>query len=180
MRKFATCQRGLPLLMLFLIAAVALILSSSPTSEAKGASSLSGTASWSAQHSGSPVLLAAAKSRKKADPKFEWKKTGKQVYDNICAACHQANGQGLPATFPPLKGNEYVLARNPRNHILTILNGAQGRKINGVTYATPMPPFAGQLSDAQIAAVVNHERTSWGNHAPLVTPQDVKKLRGKK
>jgi cytochrome c oxidase cbb3-type subunit 2 len=40
-----------------------------------------------------------------------------------------------------------------------------------------MPAFAGQLSDAQIAAVVDFERTSWGNHGPTVTPEQVKGLR---
>jgi mono/diheme cytochrome c family protein len=39
-----------------------------------------------------------------------------------------------------------------------------------------MPPFA-QLSDAQIAAVVDHERTSWGNHGRLITPDAVKQDR---
>jgi mono/diheme cytochrome c family protein len=33
-----------------------------------------------------------------------------------------------------------------------------------------MPAFGDQLSDAQIAAVVNHERTRWGNAAATVEP----------
>jgi cytochrome c oxidase cbb3-type subunit 2 len=40
-----------------------------------------------------------------------------------------------------------------------------------------MPPFS-QLSDADIAAAIDHERTSWGNQAPIVTPDDVKRARG--
>jgi mono/diheme cytochrome c family protein len=40
-----------------------------------------------------------------------------------------------------------------------------------------MPAFASQLSDAQIAAVVDHERTSWGNDGPTVTPAEVTKDR---
>jgi cytochrome c oxidase cbb3-type subunit 2 len=40
-----------------------------------------------------------------------------------------------------------------------------------------MPAFAAQLSDAQIAAAIDHERTSWGNHGPLVTPSQVKSAR---
>jgi cytochrome c oxidase cbb3-type subunit 2 len=39
-----------------------------------------------------------------------------------------------------------------------------------------MPAFP-QLSDAEIAAVVNHEGTSWGSSAPAVVPDDVKRLR---
>jgi len=40
-----------------------------------------------------------------------------------------------------------------------------------------MPAFATQLSDAEIAAVVDHERTSWGNTGPIVTPEEVRKDR---
>ena len=36
-----------------------------------------------------------------------------------------------------------------------------------------MPAFGPQLSDEDVAAVINHERSSWGNHAPVVKPEDV-------
>jgi cytochrome c oxidase cbb3-type subunit 2 len=42
-----------------------------------------------------------------------------------------------------------------------------------------MPSFEHALTDAQIAAVINHERTSWGNSAPTVTPQSVAEIRKK-
>jgi cytochrome c oxidase cbb3-type subunit 2 len=41
-----------------------------------------------------------------------------------------------------------------------------------------MPPFGPQLNDAEVAAVVNHERSSWGNGAPLVRAEDVAAVRG--
>lgn len=102
---------------------------------------------------------------------------GAAVYGNSCAACHQAEGQGLPGTFPPLAGNEVVLDPDPTEHIRTVLHGKQGSTIGGVTYASPMPAFAAQLTDEQIAAVVNHERASWGNSAPGVSAADVAALR---
>lgn len=102
---------------------------------------------------------------------------GASVYDNNCVSCHQATGQGLPGVFPPLAGNPVVTDASPVTHIEVVLNGLQGKAIGGVNYATPMPPWADQLSDAQIAAVVNHERSSWGNHAPKVTAKDVARLR---
>lgn len=102
---------------------------------------------------------------------------GASVYGNNCVSCHQATGKGLPGIFPPLAGNPAVTDANPTTHIEVVLNGLQGKAIDGVNYATPMPPWAGQLSDVQIAAVVNHERGSWGNHAPKVTANDVAKLR---
>lgn len=104
---------------------------------------------------------------------------GEATFTGSCAACHQASGQGLPGAFPPLVGNAVVLDPDPTEHILTVLEGKPGGGvIDGVTYSSPMPPFASQLNDEQIAAVVNHERTSWGNAAPLVTPENVAAARG--
>lgn len=98
---------------------------------------------------------------------------GGALYSEVCASCHQDNGQGLPGNFPPLAGDPMVTASDPGQHIKTILDGAQGRTINGKTFPPAMPGFAQQLSDAEIAAIVNHERTSWGNDAPRVTAEDV-------
>ncbi|HVT48449.1 MAG TPA: cytochrome c [Vicinamibacterales bacterium] len=98
---------------------------------------------------------------------------GESLFSTNCAACHRPDGKGLPAVFPPLAGDPVVNAADPEKHIHTVLNGKQGEAIGGVTYASPMPAFKSALSDADIAAIVNHERTSWGNAAPLVTAADV-------
>ena len=42
-----------------------------------------------------------------------------------------------------------------------------------------MPPFGASLSDADIADVANHERTSWGNQGKGVTADQVKAARAK-
>lgn len=105
---------------------------------------------------------------------------GASVYANNCVSCHQAAGTGLPGVFPPLAGNPAVTDTDPTTHIEVVLHGLQGKVIDGVHYASPMPPWADQLSDAQIAAVINHERSSWGNNAPRVTANDVSKLRAAK
>jgi mono/diheme cytochrome c family protein len=102
-----------------------------------------------------------------------WAMLGEQVFGNKCAACHQLTGQGLPGVFPPLKGSAVVTSRDPTEHIHTVLRGLSGKTIGGLSYASPMPPFADQLTDEEVAAVLNHERTSWGNQAPLVKPEDV-------
>jgi mono/diheme cytochrome c family protein len=104
---------------------------------------------------------------------------GAQVFGNYCAACHQQAGTGLPNVFPPLAGDPVVNAADPTEHIHTILHGLQSKSIGGFVYAAAMPPFAAQLSDEQVSAVVNHERTSWGNSAPTTTPSTVSALRGK-
>ena len=102
-----------------------------------------------------------------------WAALGKQVYENKCAACHQLTGQGLPGVFPPLKGSAVVTASDPTEHIRTVLRGLAGKTIDGVAYASAMPAFADQLTDEELAAVLNHERTSWGHQAPPVKPADV-------
>lgn len=97
--------------------------------------------------------------------KDELIKTGTKVYVANCAACHQANGAGLPPTFPALTGSK--VATGPiEGHITQVLKGKNA-----------MPPFA-QLSDADIAAVVTYERNGLGNKVGDVASADqVKKLR---
>jgi len=102
---------------------------------------------------------------------------GAQLYASTCAACHQAGGEGLPGAFPPLVKNPAVLAADGAKHIRSILHGVSGEVIDGVSYPSPMPPFAAQLSDADVADIANHERTAWGNQAKLVTADQVKALR---
>ena len=104
---------------------------------------------------------------------------GNTVYGTHCAGCHQSNGGGLPGTFPALKNDPVVTAENPERHIQVVLFGLKGQVIQGEKYTAEMPSHMDTLSDQQIAAVINHERTSWGNNAPTVTPQDVEKIRKK-
>ena len=102
---------------------------------------------------------------------------GAALYSVNCAACHQNTGQGLPGVFPPLAGDPVVQALDPSEHIVTVLNGKQGSIIGGVKYASPMPAFKEILNDDDLAAILNHERTSWGNAAPIVRRVDVARLR---
>ena len=94
---------------------------------------------------------------------------GKALFTANCAACHQASGEGLPGAFPPLKGNAAVNDADPTTHIRAVLHGLQGANVGGVVYASPMPPFGDTLSDADIANIINYERSSWGNHGAPVT-----------
>ncbi len=102
---------------------------------------------------------------------------GAQLYTSTCAACHQASGEGMPGVFPPLKGNAVVLNPDPSKQLDVILHGMQGVAIDGVNYSGAMPPFQSALNDADIADIVNHERTSWGNQGKPITADDVKHAR---
>ncbi|MER1966759.1 cytochrome c oxidase subunit II [Castellaniella sp. GW247-6E4] len=111
------------------------------------------------------------------DPNKVWTKDdlvaqGKDVFSSTCVACHQANGQGIPGTFPALNGDTKFVLAPMKDQILTVLNGHPG---------TAMAAFRDQLSDTQIAAVITYTRNAWDNAGkgpdPVVQPSDVKALR---
>jgi cytochrome c oxidase cbb3-type subunit 2 len=99
---------------------------------------------------------------------------GRTLFMANCSACHQANGEGIPGVFPPLKGNAAVNAADPAVHIGTVLHGLPGGiDIGGVKYSSPMPGFADALSDADIASIVGYERSAWGNRGDPVSVEQV-------
>ncbi len=102
---------------------------------------------------------------------------GALLYSNLCSSCHMADGMGVSGLFPPLAGDPVVLDPDGDQHIRIVLNGAQGSTIGGVEYTLTMPAFGSQLSDREVAQVVNHERSSWGNDSPAVTEADVTRVR---
>lgn len=93
---------------------------------------------------------------------------GKAVFAAQCAACHQATGKGLPGVFPPLDGSEWVQgdARTVANILLHGINGKIS--VAGAEYNGAMPSFQ-QLSDAELAAVASHVRSTWSNKAPALS-----------
>ena len=87
---------------------------------------------------------------------------GATMYARQCSACHQAQGGGLPGTFPPLAGN-HDLYRDRMFPVFVLLNGLEGAiTVKGQNYNGAMPPFD-HLSDAEIAAVIGYVRAAWNN-----------------
>ena len=123
-----------------------------------------------------PAASAAASAAPAGPYKFDAAK-GAELYSANCAACHQATGMGLPGAFPPLKGNSAVLDPDPAKQIDVVLHGLHGQAIDGTVYPSVMPPFGGSLSDTDIANLINHERTSWGNQSKPITADQVKAAR---
>lgn len=94
---------------------------------------------------------------------------GRSVYQTNCASCHQADGKGLPGSFPPLAGNPLVTG-DPKGVIHAVKYGVTGKiSVHGQTFNGIMPPWGSQLSNKQVADVVTYIRSSWGNNAPAVT-----------
>jgi len=96
---------------------------------------------------------------------------GQAVFEDNCAQCHRTNGEGLPATFPALNKNGFVVG-DPKAVIATVLNGRKGN-------LGQMPAWKDKLDDQQIAAVVTYIRQAWSNRAAAVTPAMVAAGRGK-
>ena len=104
---------------------------------------------------------------------------GAKLFGDNCSACHGDQGAGVPGAFPSLAGDPVVNDADPTTHIRTVLQGLSGKIIAGTKYDAAMPPFAEVITDQQIANIIDHERSSWGNHGKLVTAQDVAAQRAK-
>ncbi len=102
---------------------------------------------------------------------------GEQVYNNVCVVCHQPGGTGMQGAFPPLAGSA-VVQGDPGVPIRIVLHGLQGEMTRGgATYNGVMTPWGSQLNDTDVANVLTYIRSSWGNSAPAVTPEQVAEVR---
>jgi len=102
---------------------------------------------------------------------------GKVVYSTTCAACHQATGEGVEGTYPPLAGSEIVNGDEAKI-VRIVLHGLTGPvEVAGETYSGMMPPWGGVLKDPELAAVLTYVRSAWGNKAAPVTPATVAAIR---
>jgi mono/diheme cytochrome c family protein len=102
---------------------------------------------------------------------------GKSVYDARCATCHGAQGEGKPPHWPPLANNQSIEMQSAVNPIRMVLNGGYPPGTSGNPMPYGMPPFAGLLSDNEVAAVVSYIRTAWGNRGTPVSAREANELR---
>lgn len=101
---------------------------------------------------------------------------GRQIFTNVCAACHQLSGLGQQGLAPPLVDSEWLLGPEQRT-IRIVLNGLSGPvKVEGMEYHLEMPAI-GALPDEDIAAVLTYARRSWDHAAAPVDPQTVARIR---
>lgn len=102
---------------------------------------------------------------------------GLDIYKDRCAQCHGDNGEGAPGAYPAIAGNRAITMASPANVVRVVLNGGFPPATAGNPRPYGMPPFAQELSDAEVAAVVSALRQSFGNLAPAVAPLDVLRYR---
>lgn len=103
---------------------------------------------------------------------------GKVLYQNICLACHQADGSGVPRMNPPLIKTSFVLGDKAKLIAIVLKGLNDDVEIEGEYYSNPMPPQA-QLKDEEIADVLTFVRNSFGNKASAINPTEVKAVRAK-
>jgi nitrite reductase (NO-forming) len=100
---------------------------------------------------------------------------GARVFSQICAACHQPHGEGLPGAFPPLAKSDFLMADKKRA-IGILKNGLQGEiTVNGAKFNGVMPQL--NLDAPSIASVLTYVRNSFGNGGGDVTIEDVEKAK---
>jgi mono/diheme cytochrome c family protein len=123
--------------------------------------------------------------RAKTDKAF--KKTynlGKEVFskEGSCIICHQETGEGLKDIYPPIAKSEWVTGDKDRL-IKLVLHGLWGKiEVNGKVYdpakgVPPMTAVGAMFNDEEVAAVLTYVRSSWGNAASDVKPEEVKAIR---
>ncbi len=91
--------------------------------------------------------------------------SGADLFDQNCAVCHQAKGEGVPGAFPALAGSALVQG-DPKEAAWLVTHGRGG-----------MPTFAADLNDAQVASILTFMRSSWGNKGGPVDPAVVTGVR---
>ena len=102
---------------------------------------------------------------------------GAQLYVAKCSFCHARDGKGQSPWVPPLAGATSSLVPDPASQINVVLNGAARVMANGMPDSYRMPPYRAQLSDKEIAQVLDFVRNGWGNHGGNVSQKAVADLR---
>jgi glucose/arabinose dehydrogenase/cytochrome c553 len=104
---------------------------------------------------------------------------GAQLYQQICAACHMPDGNGVPGMQPSLVGSA-IVAGDPATLIRVVLQGpAQVLPADRPKYTIQMPPFAAAFNDSDIAEMLTFVRRAFGKGASPITPAQVAAQRQK-
>lgn len=113
-------------------------------------------------------------SRRQKNRQRQYFLQGKDLYAQHCANCHQPDGSGLGALYPPLKDSDF-LAGNESVVACGIKNGMMGPlMVNGVEYNQPMAGMA-HLTNLQIAEIMTFVYTQMGGDERLIEVKTVDK-----
>lgn len=100
---------------------------------------------------------------------------GSRLYGANCLACHQRNGEGVKGLQPALAGTP-VTVGDPQALIAWVMYGQRPDALPRGQYSGVMPQFA-YLKDEDLAQLLTHVRTSFGNQASPITAAQVAAVR---
>jgi mono/diheme cytochrome c family protein/glucose/arabinose dehydrogenase len=118
--------------------------------------------SWPAMEAGAPPVRLTSEEQRRFD-------AGREIYANLCQACHQPDGRGQDRVAPSLIDSPLLLAA-PDIPTRVLLNGKEGS-------IGLMPPLGAALSDEQVASVLTYARREWGQAVSAVEPALVARVR---
>ena len=105
---------------------------------------------------------------------------GAALYDKHCVQCHGDQGQGVSNAYPALAGNRAVTMDSTVNLVQMVLHGGYPPATAGNPRPYGMPPYWVDLSEQDIADLLNHLRSSWGHQAGAVSAVDVQAARSRR
>ena len=98
---------------------------------------------------------------------------GKLLYEQNCTNCHQADGRGLAALYPPLYKSDFI-ERDPLAMICIIKKGLEGEiVVNGTSYNQKMPANP-LLTDLELAEISTYVLNAWDDKYGLVPLDSVR------
>jgi len=98
---------------------------------------------------------------------------GQTYFTQNCVVCHQVNGAGIPNSYPPLAGSEFVNGGSRRLGMI-LLKGLQGPvTVEGHSFNGAMPPWGTSLTDKKISAILTYVRQAFGNKGGPITPDQI-------
>lgn len=101
--------------------------------------------------------------------------TGKSLYEENCAVCHQYDGGGVPFMQPELFGSKRANA--PKGGVIDmILFGSAAEGAGQGEFSNEMPGFD-FLTNKEIALIATYVRTNFENSGGAVTADDVQPRR---
>ena len=92
-----------------------------------------------------------------------------------CAACHLDDGEGVPGIFPPLAGHveRFFASVDGRAYLSRlVIGGTSGVvEVRGMEYRGNMPAVVADLSDVEVADLLNYLVERFGVVTPPAAPR---------
>ena len=89
----------------------------------------------------------------------------RKLYQTYCVACHQGDGKGDGARFPPLAATRWVSGNQAAADLGRAARPAAARSTSRARRYNGVMPANGFLTDDQVAQLLTYLRQNFGNHA---------------